>query len=123
MILLLTLLLLLTAFMGPEFSINSLMPSMNGFWKTRYTLTKIDLTFPVYESPIAITNILFYLPYLETLVVNTYFDLSDKVDDMERLQEPHRSLIDLTINGLYVRVPCYSQTVSEMVSVCETIKA
>ncbi|KAG2222693.1 hypothetical protein INT45_013507 [Circinella minor] len=54
------------------------------------------------SSPITITNILFYPPYLETLVVNTYYNLSEKVDDLERLQEPHHSLVDLTLNTSYM---------------------
>ncbi|KAI7853254.1 hypothetical protein BDC45DRAFT_606809 [Circinella umbellata] len=84
------------------FSTNSLMALMNGFWKTRHTLTKIDLTFPVYESPITITDILFYLPYLETLILRTdKIHLAGMLGDLERLQEPHRSLIDLTLDTAY----------------------
>ncbi|KAG2222691.1 hypothetical protein INT45_013505 [Circinella minor] len=84
------------------FSTNSLMSLMNGFWKTRFTLTKIDLTFPVYESPITITDILFYLPYLETLILSTdKIHLANMLGDLERLQEPHRSLVDLTLDTSY----------------------
>ena len=76
------------------------MSLMNGLWNTRCTLTKIDLTFHYYgcPCPIPITDILFYLPYLETLDVDVHGSLAYILGALEILQEPHRSLVDLTLN-------------------------
>ncbi|KAG2217565.1 hypothetical protein INT45_006732 [Circinella minor] len=80
------------------FSGNSVISLMDGFWKARYTLTKIDLLFSKRGSPITITDILFYLPYLETLVLDTPELLADILGDLESIQEPHHSLVDLTLD-------------------------
>ncbi|KAI7852231.1 hypothetical protein BDC45DRAFT_558791 [Circinella umbellata] len=80
------------------FSGNSVISLMTGFWKTRYTLTKIDLLFSRGGSPITITDILFHLPYLETLALDTPDPLADILGDLESIQEPHCSLIDLTLD-------------------------
>ena len=79
-------------------SSNSVMSLTNGFWKTRYTLTKFTFTFHFYDCPITITDILFYLPYLETLELDLNGSLADKLGELESLQQPHRSLVDLTLS-------------------------
>ncbi|KAG2227939.1 hypothetical protein INT45_011962 [Circinella minor] len=81
------------------FCANSVMSLMNGFWKTRYTLTKINFMFSENGSPITITDILFHLPYLETLIFVVKDPLADILGELETLQEPHRSLIDLTLSS------------------------
>ena len=80
------------------FCSNSVMSLMDGFWKTRYTLTKISLTFCCDGAVITITDILFYLPYLETLEFELEDPLADVLGVLECLPEPHRSLVDLTLN-------------------------
>ncbi|KAG2215969.1 hypothetical protein INT45_001285 [Circinella minor] len=80
------------------FHTNSTISLMNGFWKTRFTLTKIVLVFHKYGPPITITNILFYLPYLETLQFYVKDSLADVLGELEALQKPHRSLIDLSLS-------------------------
>ncbi|KAI7847600.1 hypothetical protein BDC45DRAFT_341792 [Circinella umbellata] len=57
----------LTANMSNALRTNSTKSLMNGFWKTRYTLTKIVLIFVKHGTPITITDTLFYLPYLKIL--------------------------------------------------------
>ncbi|KAI7847155.1 hypothetical protein BDC45DRAFT_26404 [Circinella umbellata] len=76
---------------------NSIMSLMNGFWKTRYTLTEFEFGFFKLGTPITITDILLYLPYLETLRLYMRDPLVDIVGELEVLQEPHRSLVNLTL--------------------------
>ncbi|KAG2217248.1 hypothetical protein INT45_012196 [Circinella minor] len=78
---------------------NSVTSLMNGFWETRYTLTKVDLTFSDEGSPVTITDILFYLPYLEAFKFDVRDILADVLGKLETLKEPHRSLVDLTLSA------------------------
>ena len=82
------------------FCSNSVMSLMDGFWKTRYTLTKVFLASGHYGCSITITDTLFYLPYLETLGFDVHDSLADILGELEILQEPHRCLVDLTLNTL-----------------------
>ncbi|KAI7852716.1 hypothetical protein BDC45DRAFT_606977 [Circinella umbellata] len=89
----------LTDLMLPTvFCTNSVISLMNGFWKMRYTLTKLNFIFTEDGSPITITDILFHLPHLETLIFDVDDSLADVLGELEGLQEPHRSLIDLTLD-------------------------
>ncbi|KAG2216252.1 hypothetical protein INT45_010118 [Circinella minor] len=76
----------------------TVMPLMNGFWNKRHTLTEIALRFYEGRSRITITDILFYLPYLETLILEVQEPLANVLGELEALQEPHRSLIDLSLD-------------------------
>ncbi|KAG2217234.1 hypothetical protein INT45_012693 [Circinella minor] len=86
------------AMLPAAFCTNSVMSLINGFWKMRYTLTKLNFMFSEIGSPITITDILFHLPYLETLIFDVEDSLADVLGELEGLQEPHRSLIDLTLS-------------------------
>ncbi|KAI7847613.1 hypothetical protein BDC45DRAFT_610911 [Circinella umbellata] len=88
----------LTANMSNALRTNSTKSLMNGFWKTRYTLTKIVLIFVKHGTPITITDILFYLPYLETLRFYVKDSLAGVLGELEVLQKPHPSLIDLSLS-------------------------
>ncbi|KAG2218678.1 hypothetical protein INT45_013344 [Circinella minor] len=70
---------------------------MNGFWKTRYSLTKLVLQFFGCGTLITIRDILLNLPYLETLVFRVRESLADVLGEPDVSQEPHRSLVNLIL--------------------------
>ncbi|KAI7847137.1 hypothetical protein BDC45DRAFT_26048 [Circinella umbellata] len=83
--------------MSNAFHTNSIISLTNGFWRTRYTLTKVIFEFYEHGAPITITDILFYLPNLKTLRFNVTDSLADVLGELEALQKPHRFLTDLSL--------------------------
>ena len=81
---------------------NSIMSLTNGFWKMRYTLTKISLMFRYFGTAITITDILFYCPNLECLLLDTRDGLGTILGDIEQLQGTQSSLVELALDTIYI---------------------
>ncbi|KAI9252819.1 hypothetical protein BDA99DRAFT_540815 [Phascolomyces articulosus] len=75
---------------------HSSMSILMGFWKIRNTLTSLHLEYYEHNSPLKITEILFYCPYLKRLHMDTVQGLADLLGDMDLLTESH-GLMDLKL--------------------------
>ncbi|KAI9250430.1 hypothetical protein BDA99DRAFT_575361 [Phascolomyces articulosus] len=84
-----------------------MMSFTNALWQTRYTLTKLDLNFGFYDGfNISITDILFYSPYLKTLVMGMPdHPLKKYMGNMEYLGRSHVALEDVQIKAKSIPGP------------------
>ncbi|KAI9246689.1 hypothetical protein BDA99DRAFT_565401 [Phascolomyces articulosus] len=79
----------------------------NALWRTRYTLTKLDLSFAFYDgSNISIAGLLIYSPHLKTLALGMHgHSLKKYMGNVEYLGRSHVALEDVQIQAKSISGP------------------